>query len=132
MTPASPFLQRDSVLPVARASLEPAKQMNPWMKLFLSYHPALAAGRVKAPTLILQGATDRQVPADQADKPASLIRAGGNADVTVKIIPATNHLFVGDSTGDFTKYDKLRTNRVGPSVLGPLADWLALKLGARP
>jgi hypothetical protein len=124
--------QKDSVLRAARASLDPAKQTIPWMKFFLLFDPAVAAGRVKAPTLILQGATDRQVPVDQADKLAALIRAGGNADVTVKIIPATNHLFVDDSTGDFSKYDKLRTNRVGPSVLGPLADWLALKLGARP
>jgi len=44
------------------------KQKIPWMKSFPSYYPAVAAGRVKAPTPTLQGATDRQVPADQADK----------------------------------------------------------------
>ena len=83
---------------------------------------------MKAPTLILQGATDRQVPADQAQKLAALIRAGGNADVTVKIIPATNHLFIEDPSGDFRAYDKLRTNRVAPNVLGPLADWMVTRL----
>jgi dipeptidyl aminopeptidase/acylaminoacyl peptidase len=81
--------------------------------------------------LILQGATDRQVPVDQAEKLAALIRAGGNRDVTVRVIPATNHLFIADPTGDFNAYDKLPTNNVSASVLGPLADWLVLKLGAQ-
>jgi dienelactone hydrolase len=123
--------QRDSVLRAARASLDPAKQTVPWVKFFMAYDPAPAARGVRAATLILQGATDRQVPMDQAEKLAALIRAGGNRDVTVRIIPNTNHLFIEDPTGDFTAYDKLRTNRVGPSVLGPLADWLATKLSAQ-
>jgi pimeloyl-ACP methyl ester carboxylesterase len=126
LTPA----KRDSILRAARASLDPAKQTVPWIKFWMSYDPAPAARRVKAATLILQGATDRQVPVDQAEKLAALIRAGGNRDVTVRVIPATNHLFIQDPTGDFNAYDKLPTNKVSPSVLGPLADWLALKLSA--
>lgn len=127
LTPA----KRDSILRVARASLDPAKQTIPWVKFWMAYDPAPAARKVKAATLILQGATDRQVPADQAEKLAGLIRAGGNRDVTVKIIPDTDHLFVEDPSGDFNNYDKLKTNKVSPNVLGPLADWLVLKLGAK-
>jgi hypothetical protein len=123
--------QRDSVLRIARASLDPSKQTIPWMKFFVSYDPAPTARRVKTPTLILQGATDRQVPSDQADTLAALIRAGGNADVTVRVIPSTNHLFIEDPSGDFNNYDRLGTNKVGANVLGPLADWLVAKLGAR-
>ncbi|MGH7680256.1 MAG: alpha/beta hydrolase family protein [Gemmatimonadaceae bacterium] len=124
LTPA----KRDSILRAARASLDPAKQTNPWIKAWMEYDPAPIARRVKAPTLILQGATDRQVPVDQADKLAALIRAGGNTDVMVRVIPATNHLFVDDPSGDFMSYDALRANRIGPNVLGPLADWLANRL----
>lgn len=120
--------KRDSLMRAARASLDPAKQTVPWIKFWMSYDPAPDARRVKAATLILQGATDRQVPVDQAEKLAALIRAGGNRDVTVRVIPATNHLFIEDPTGDFNGYDKLRTNKVSANVLGPLADWLALKL----
>lgn len=122
--------QRDSILRAARSSLDPAKQTIPWVKLWMSYDPAPTARLVKVPTLILQGATDRQVPADQAEKLATLIRAGGNRDVTVKVFPVTNHLFIEDPSGDFNAYDKLRTNRVSAVVLGTLADWLVLKLGA--
>ena len=126
LTPA----KRDSILRAARAALDPAKQTIPWVKFWMSYDPAPVARNVKAATLILQGATDRQVPVDQAEKLAALIRAGGNRDVTVRVIPNTNHLFIEDPTGDFNAYDRLKTNKVSPQVLGPLADWLALKLSA--
>jgi uncharacterized protein len=122
--------KRDSILKAARASLDPARQTIPWVKFWMSYDPAPTARRVKAPTLILQGATDRQVPVDQAEKLAALIRAGGNKDVTVRVIPTTDHLFIEDPAGDFNAYDKLPTNKVSAKVLGPLADWLALKLKA--
>jgi len=121
-------LQRDSLLRAARSSLDPAKQADPWVKSWMSYDPAPAARLVKAPTLILQGATDRQVPVDQAEKLAVLIRAGENGDVTVRVFPATNHLFVHDSSGDFRAYDKLASNSVSAAVLGALADWLVAKL----
>jgi len=120
--------QRDSILRAARTSLDPAKQTDPWIKSWMSYDPAPIARQVKAPTLILQGATDRQVPADQAEKLAALIRAGGNRDVTVRVFPAVNHLFVNDANGDFRAYDKLPSNKVSPVVLGALADWLANRL----
>jgi dienelactone hydrolase len=124
LTPA----QRDSILRAARSSLDPAKQTIPWVRFWMSYDPGPTARQVKAPTLILQGATDRQVPADQAEKLAALIRAGGNRDVTVRVFPATNHLFVEDADGDFYAYDKLRTNRIRADVLGALADWLVARL----
>ena len=126
LTPA----KRDSILRAARNSLNPEKQTDPWIKFWLSYDPAPVARQVKAPTLILQGESDRQVPAEQAEKLASLIKAGGNSDVTVRVFPAVNHLFVDDSSGDFRAYDKLTSNRISPAVLGVLADWLATKLGA--
>lgn len=128
LTPA----KRDSMLRAARAALQPARQKLPWLKYWMGYDPAPAARMVKVPTLILQGATDRQVPADQAEKLAALIRSNGNHDVSVHVFPATNHLFITDSTGDFNNYDKLRTNLVAPNILGTLADWFVAKLGARP
>ena len=90
--------QRDSIMRVTRATLE--NQTVPWIKFFMSYDPATALRQVKAATLVVQGATDSQVPVAQADLYAKLIREGGNKDVTVKIFPATNHLFVADSIGD--------------------------------
>jgi len=124
--------QRDSVLAEARAMLAPERQISPAVKFWMSYDPAPAARQVKAATLILQGETDRQVPMANAPKLAELIRSGGNKDVTVRTFPATDHLFLADSTGDFLDmYKHVKTNRVSPVILGALADWLAAKLGAK-
>lgn len=128
--PALTQRQRDSILAAARVSL--GKQAMPWLKFFLSYDPAVALKSVRVPTLYIQGETDQQVPPAQAELGARLIRSNGNRDVTVRLFPATNHLFVPDSTGDITKYDQLKSNRIRPEVLGAIADWLALKLGASP
>lgn len=131
-TPSLTPVQRDSLLLRARASLAPEKQTSPALKFWMSYDPAPAARQVKAATLILQGETDRQVPKENAEKLAALIRSGGNKDVTVRIFPATDHLFLEDSTGDFMDmYAHLKTNKVSPLILGTMADWLVKELGVR-
>ena len=125
--------QRDSLMVVARAMLAPEKQTSPMIKFWMSCDPAPAARQVKASTLILQGETDRQVPVGNAEKLAALIRSGGNKDVTVRIFPATDHLFLADSTGDFMDfYAHVKSNKVSGAILGSMADWLVVKLGAPP
>ena len=122
--------QRDSVLADARSMLAPERQLSSAVKFWMSYDPAPAAKKVKAATLILQGETDRQVPMANAEKLAALIRSGGNKDVTVRLFPETDHLFLDDPTGDFMDmYKHVKTNKVSPEILGALADWLVLKIG---
>jgi uncharacterized protein len=125
--------QRDSVLAASRIALAPDRQFVPAMKFWMAYDPGPTARKVKASTLILQGATDRQVPVANAEKLASLIRSGGNKDVTVRLFPATDHLFLEDSTGDFLDmYKHVKSNKVSPAILGALADWLVAKIGTAP
>jgi len=99
----------------------------PWMKFFVDYDGTATARQVRVPTLILQGARDYQVPSSEAAKLAAAIRAGGNTDVTVRVFPATNHLFVDDAGVGFS-YEKLPSFDVRPEVLGTLSEWLARKL----
>ena len=124
--------QRDSILAAARTSLNPEKQTVPWLKYYLGYDPAPPLRKVNAATLVVQGETDHQVPPAQAELIANLIRSNGNKDVTVRLFPATNHLFVPDTSGDTAGYQSLKVNKVRPEVLGAVADWLVLKLGASP
>lgn len=122
--------QRDSTLGEARLLLAPERQFTPALKFWMSYDPAVVARRVRTSTLILQGETDRQVPVGNATKLASIMRAGGNKDVTVRIFPSTDHLFLDDPTGDFSDmYRHVKTNKVSPAILGALADWLVAKIG---
>jgi dipeptidyl aminopeptidase/acylaminoacyl peptidase len=80
--------------------------------------------------LILHGATDRQVTPDQAGELEGAIRAGGNRDVTGRVFPALNHLFLADAEGtaDPARYARLPEKRVPAEVLGTLTDWLARHL----
>ena len=69
--------------------------------------------------------------ADQAGELAAAIRAGGNADVTVRVFPDVNHLLVHDPVGAFGGYGSLPSYEVVPAVLGGIAEWLVEKLGVR-
>lgn len=99
----------------------------PWWKFFLQYDGSATAARVRSPVLIVHGAKDYQVPVAEAERIAAVIRGGGNRDVTVKVFPATNHLFLDDGGVGFS-YEKLTSFKVRPEVLGTIADWLAGRL----
>lgn len=122
--------RRDSALRDAGGKLDSMAKTVPWIQFFLDYDPIATAKRVKQPVLILQGATDRQVTPDQAPALAAAFRAGGNRDVTMRIFPSTDHLFLADVTGNPSGYAALPSKNVRPEVLGAIADWLATKLAS--
>jgi pimeloyl-ACP methyl ester carboxylesterase len=101
---------------------------SPWLRFWFDYDPLPTAKKLRMPALIVQGATDTQVSPDQAEELAAAIRSGGNGDVTVKVIPETNHLLVHDPDGSFTNYSNLKSLDVNPLVLGTIADWLAKRM----
>lgn len=120
--------KRDSALAAIRAQVDSMVANVPWFRFFSEYDPLPTTRRVKQPVLILQGATDRQVTADQAEELAAALRAGGNRDVTVRIFPDVNHLMLRDPDGWGGGYTSLPDPNVVPELLGALADWLARKL----
>lgn len=92
---------------------------------------AALAARIHVPVAVLQGATDRQVPADQADSLVSLFRRAGNRDVTVRVFPDVNHLLVHDPDGDFQRYYHIEDANVATEVLDAVGDWLERHLAGR-
>jgi uncharacterized protein len=117
--------QRDSMLKVSMHSVDSIAAGTPWIKYFLDYDPLPAARRVRMPVLILQGATDRQVTAEQAEELGSAIRAGGNRDVTVQVFPNADHLFANDPDGNPTAYARLPVHAVRSDVLAAIVDWVS-------
>ena len=106
---------------------------SPWLQFFRQYEPLTTARRVRVPTLILQGALDRQVSAGQADTLGAAIRANGNRDVTVRVFPGLNHLFVHSPTdGSPSEYPSLTDASVdrGVYVAGANVKQGALSFGA--
>jgi dienelactone hydrolase len=123
----------DSAVAHAAAHRDSVAEGMPWVRWFLAHDPLPNARRLRVPVLILQGATDRQITVEQAEELGAAVRAGGNRDVTVRVFPALNHLFLPDpeGTADAARYAALPDKRVPADVLGALADWLADRLGAR-
>jgi dienelactone hydrolase len=101
-----------------------------WMRKFLDYDPLTTIRKVKQPVLILQGALDRQVTAEQAAMLEKALAESGNKDVAVHVLPGLNHLFLPSKTGAFTEYSTLGTDQLGEDLLKILSDWLQRKLKA--
>lgn len=127
---ALPTPRRDSLLGAAMRTVDSSAVAIPWLQYFLDYDPLVAARRVRAPVLVLQGETDRQVDPAQATELATALRTQAR-DVTVRLFPATNHLFVADASGDPTAYPRLTDTHVRRDVLGAIAEWLVTTLRVR-
>jgi pimeloyl-ACP methyl ester carboxylesterase len=98
----------------------------PWVRFWMDYDPLPTAKRLSVPALILQGATDRQIPAEQATELANAIRSGGDLDVSVRVFPGLNHLFLPDPVGTagIGEYAELPSKEIPVEVLTTLAEWL--------
>lgn len=120
---------RDSAMRDAGQQLEQQAARVPWLRFFLEHDPLPVAKRVTGtPVLILQGATDRQVTADQAEELAAAFRSAGNRAVTMRVFPGINHLLLHDPDGNPAGYSTLPERNVAAEVRGALADWLAATL----
>ena len=106
----------------------PPEVRLPWVKEFWTYDPLTTIRKVRQPILILQGALDQQIRAEQAGMLEQAAREAGNKDVTKQIFPNLNHLFLPAKTGSFSEYSTLETNVIGDDVLKALGDWLVIKL----
>jgi uncharacterized protein len=126
-TPGIPPSARDSILDRVERQMDSlavagSREVYRWDA------PALAQ-RIRAPVAVFQGGSDKQVPPEQADSLGALFRAAGNADVTVRVFPDVNHLFVPDPSGDFLRYGRLPSGALEPSVLEAVEAWVTARLG---
>ena len=102
---------------------------DPWMKFFLTYDPAPTMRRVKTPVLILTGSRDQQAVPEEVALQEAAFKAGGNQDVTARVVPDVNHLFVQDTDGFPGNYVKLPPPvMMRADVLTTIGDWLAQRL----
>jgi dienelactone hydrolase len=108
----------------------PELMRSMWMKFFLTYDPLPALAKVRQPILIVQGEIDQQVTADQAPMIEKAARGAGNKDVTVRVYPGLNHLFLPAKTGSPSEYISLSTATIGEDILKQMGDWLVEKLKA--
>jgi uncharacterized protein len=121
-------LRLDSALKRIPTRIDSMKASNPWMGYFIDHDVLAVAKQVKVPVLILNGATDQQVTPEQAEELAAAIRSGGNRDVSVRVFPDVNHLFIYDPVGSPLGYGRLTRSAVEPTVVGTVVEWLVQRL----
>jgi dipeptidyl aminopeptidase/acylaminoacyl peptidase len=120
---------RDSQIAEIPKRIDAMSAADPWMKFFLAYDPAPTMRRVKTPVLILTGSRDQQAVPEQVALQEAAFKEGGNKDVTARVLPDVNHLFVQDTDGFPGNYAKLPPPvMVRADVLGMIAEWLAQRL----
>jgi alpha-beta hydrolase superfamily lysophospholipase len=124
--PNAPPFSRDSLMAMVDRQMDSLAVTG--RRGVFRWNAAALANRIHVPVAVFQGATDRQVPSDQADSLGAVFRRAGNLDVTVRVFPDVNHLLVHDDDGDFLRYDRLTDASVADVVLAEVGDWLVRRL----
>jgi pimeloyl-ACP methyl ester carboxylesterase len=96
-----------------------------WIRFFIGFDPSTALRRVACPVFAVFGGRDLQVPEvpNRGRLEAALTEAR-NTDVTVKVYPEANHLFMTAITGQPAEYAKLPKVFV-PTLLDDITSWIA-------
>lgn len=121
--------QRADLIAKIPERIEGMMAADPWMKYFVEYDPSATMRKVKTPVLILTGENDKQAVATQVPLQEKAFKDGGNKDVTAKVLPGLNHLFVEDADGFAGNYSKLPPPVViREDVMKIISDWLVKRL----
>ena len=120
--------KKDEALAAVKVRVDSMVSTNPWLKFFADYEPLVTARQVRAPVLILNGSRDQQVTPDQVPLLEKAFKAAGNRDVTAKVLPDLNHLFVHDPDGFPGRYTELKSFAVDRATIGLVVEWLAKRL----
>lgn len=121
--------KRAELIAAIPTRIEGMMAADPWMKFFLTYDPAATMRHVKTPVLILTGSNDKQAVPEQVALQEAAFKEGGNKDVTARVLPGLNHLFVEDSDGFPGNYAKLPPPvMMRTDVVVMVSDWLVQRL----
>jgi pimeloyl-ACP methyl ester carboxylesterase len=108
------------------------RTLSPWFRFFIVFDPASALQKVKCPVLALNGEKDTQVlPKENLEAIEKALKAGGNQDYTIKLLPGLNHLFQTCKTGAPAEYGKIEET-IAPAALQLIGDWILKHTALRP
>ena len=90
---------------------------------------ALTVTKSETPVFILTGSRDQQAVPEQVALMESAFKESGNKDVTARVVPDVNHLFVQDTDGFPLNYSKLPPPvMMRADVVEMIVEWLAQRL----
>jgi pimeloyl-ACP methyl ester carboxylesterase len=95
-----------------------------WFRFFLDYNPVTALEHVTVPVLAVFGEKDLQGPPSITLEPLEeALKAAGNQDYQIEVLPKTNHLFLASETGSPSEYAALEKQFV-PGFLELISGWI--------
>lgn len=98
--------------------------LSEWFRFFLRYDPRPTLKQLKVPVLALNGEKDLQAtPHENLDAIAAALKAGGNKDFSIVLLPELNHLFQNSKTGMPTEYAEIEET-ISPIALKTISDWI--------
>ncbi|MBI1872633.1 MAG: alpha/beta fold hydrolase [Acidobacteria bacterium] len=106
---------------------------TPWFQSMLTFDPARVMQNVRQPVFILNGALDRQVPPEHAERLTTLARQRKKViePPASTMLPGLNHLFIKAVTGEVDEYATLPDRSVSPEALSAVQGWLKTALAPR-
>jgi fermentation-respiration switch protein FrsA (DUF1100 family) len=97
---------------------------NPWFRTFMTLEPTDYIKKVRVPVLVINGSKDLQVDPKQNVPPIEkALKAGGNKQYTIKVMPGLNHLFQKAKTGSPMEYANIEET-FNPAALKTIGDWI--------
>ncbi len=110
---------------LANADAQSMAWATPWFRYFLSYDPRPTLMKVRVPVLAINGEKDLQVPAkEDLDAIEEALKATGNKDYKIVLLPNLNHLFQTTKTGAPSEYAEIEET-LAPILLQTIGDWIA-------
>jgi uncharacterized protein len=98
-----------------------------FMRRLYFYDPAPTLRRLQTPTLALFGELDNNVLAEKNEAAwEAALKAGGNRDYTLRILPKANHLQLEARVG--TNAEMASLDRFVPAYFTTVQDWLAKRV----
>jgi pimeloyl-ACP methyl ester carboxylesterase len=117
---------------LASADAQSAAWATPWFRYFLSYDPRPTLLKLRLPVLAINGEKDLQVPAkDDLEAIDQALKAAGNKDYKIVLLPNLNHLFQTTRTGAPSEYAEIEET-FAPIALQTIGDWIAAHTTAPP
>ncbi|MFT2010058.1 alpha/beta hydrolase family protein [Pontibacter sp. 13R65] len=99
---------------------------TPWVRNFLSYHPAPDLQKLTMPVLAVTGSKDLQaVPHQNLPAIEKALKIAGNKTVTIKELPNLNHLLQTATTGMVSEYGTIEET-IAPVALETIGNWMRM------
>lgn len=98
------------------------------LQFLWNFDPLKTAKLIQQPTLIINGALDKNVPPDDGLKLYSAIKSNGNHDVRVEILPDNNHLLLKENGSEKEHKDIYNKNKIPDELLNLILEWIKKRI----